>query len=254
MAIQAARCLKSHLKGCPSKVLGLLTSYHSIRTNTAITAVPCAFNSTNAVSLPPSLSAVLRHSINDSDLSLKSIPFCHLLSRKMFFQRGQISVLSTSFSSKVDRATSFDNKDKCAVFDKNGMLIKETTFGQAKLLASNQNSRLVYMSKNGDGLLCFSLQQLPGKVSKAESRDENSSRLPGGPKKDAKAVAKEYKIKASIADRDLSIKMNQMQSHLSKGKQVIIFIKENTSRNAASSVSSLKCGRKILDTCVLCAS
>ncbi|KAK3774649.1 hypothetical protein RRG08_035077 [Elysia crispata] len=162
-------------------------------------------------------------------------------------EREQPSVLSRWLSSKADHVQSFDSKDKCSIFDQNGMLVKETTFGQAKLFASSQNFRLVYMSKNPDGLLCFSLQQLPVKTEKGKAIEENTSELSRGKKKDTKAVAKEYKIKASIADRDLDIKLSQMHSHLSKGKQVIIFIKENKSQSSVLLKEGSELVKKIKD-------
>ncbi|RUS89169.1 hypothetical protein EGW08_003048 [Elysia chlorotica] len=165
----------------------------------------------------------------------------------IFPQREQFSILSRCMSSKADNVQRFDNKDKCAVFDQSGMLIKETTFVQAKLLAASKNSRLVFMNKNPDGLLCFSLQQLTVKPEKAKTIEQNTSKLSKEKKSDNKAAAKEYKIKASIADHDLNIKISQMQSHLGKGKQVIIFIKEKASQTSVSAKGVAELMKKLKD-------
>ena len=226
MASQTARCLKMHWRGCPSKNV-FFSSYHlyTNRTGSHCCAKPFSSSSIDRVPIPVCL--LLRQTICMQQTNTNTI----------FPQREQPSVLSRWLSSKADHVQSFDSKDKCSIFDQNGMLVKETTFGQAKLFASSQNFRLVYMSKNPDGLLCFSLQQLPVKTEKGKAIEENTSELSRGKKKDTKAVAKEYKIKASIADRDLDIKLSQMHSHLSKGKQVIIFIKENKSQSSVLLVS-----------------
>ncbi|XP_059179279.1 uncharacterized protein LOC131958330 [Physella acuta] len=54
----------------------------------------------------------------------------------------------------------FQDSTECLIFDVSEILINKSTFKEAKALAVKQNARLVFMSKNKDGVPCFKLQLL----------------------------------------------------------------------------------------------
>lgn len=237
MATQAAKSVKFHLIGSHRKTLMLLLCRHYSQNLSEFRL--SKFSAFNFVGrAPPPLHLLLRPINIDLGLFSDKHAFQKLQRRKFVFQNDQLLPTARHISTNLDKAQVFDEKDRCSVFDQRGMLIKETTFGGAKLLASSQNSRLVYMSKNSDGLLCFSLQSLPVQSAESKSSISNTS---NARKTDSKKAPKEYKIKASIADRDLKIKINQIQSHLKKGKQVVLFIKR-----ASGSQASEKGGSELI--------
>ncbi|GFN82090.1 hypothetical protein PoB_000859600 [Plakobranchus ocellatus] len=232
MASLAFRHINSHLSKQPTKTLSLCCQFHQHLNCTGQSFMTCVkpLDHLVVISVLHWYSDNVKHrSFYQGKLSVYNIRQNEPCTPKNFLFARWLSI-------KKDTEQSFQDNDKTSIFDQDGLLIKETTFKQAKSLASSQKSRLVYMRTNPDGVPCFSLQTLAKKATKIHYTSGSAYRpeVSKSKKKDPKAPAKEYKVKASIAERDLNIKITQMVSHLSKGKQVIIFIKETSSQDQVS--------------------
>ncbi|CAL1526815.1 unnamed protein product [Lymnaea stagnalis] len=118
----------------------------------------------------------------------------------------------------------FKESTVCLIFDQTDILISQTTFKDAKALAKTNNSRLVYLNKNKDGLSCFKLQPLtisptrfPPKFPTAQTPPTHKKHLNEDP-------TKVFKIKSSIKDHDLNIKIAKIKTLLTKGSLVKVII------------------------------
>ncbi|KAH9492644.1 hypothetical protein Btru_024145 [Bulinus truncatus] len=125
----------------------------------------------------------------------------------------------------------FHDSSECLVFSESDILIKKFIVKDAKALAQAKNSRLVYLNKNKDGLCCFKLQPLPDITESLTPDDANEAVDSLKTKKTNEESSKEFKIKSSIKEHDLSIKMTKIKSLLTKGKSVKIIIQHSVSES-----------------------
>ncbi|XP_005108364.1 uncharacterized protein LOC101846031 [Aplysia californica] len=147
---------------------------------------------------------------------------------------------STKQSSLTD-TSAVSESDRCLLFDGNDLLVNSvSTVAAAQALAAKQNVKLTYINKNPDGVHCFRLEansKLKKKSSTGEAKNVSSTPI-GKRKKPEKQAAKEFTFKSSIKDHDLSVKLNKIHALLTKGKQVVIFFKSESSSNPSKDFKS----------------
>lgn len=145
---------------------------------------------------------------------------------KQFSSRKDPLLVKNAFKSQGP-VVQFKDSDICLVFDTANALISQLTFAEAKALANKKKSRLVYMHKNKDKISCFKLQEsahTKDKVASCEISGDNTANLQGKVKPQKKNIEKEFKMKTSISDHDLNVKMVRIQALLARGKQVVVLI------------------------------
>lgn len=123
----------------------------------------------------------------------------------------------------------FKESSKCLIFDQTDILISQTTFKDAKALAKKNKARLVYLNKNKDGISCFKLQPLTISQLPPPPKLQIEQRLPTHKKDSNEDPTKLFKIKSSINDHDLNIKITKMKTLLTKGSPVKIIIQHRVS-------------------------
>uniref|UniRef100_A0A0B7BNP3 Translation initiation factor 3 N-terminal domain-containing protein n=1 Tax=Arion vulgaris TaxID=1028688 RepID=A0A0B7BNP3_9EUPU len=143
---------------------------------------------------------------------------------KSFSSKHGQSLSNESSNSQEVRPTTFMGYDKCLLFDTNDVQISQLTFAEAQVLAEKQNCRLVYISKDINGILNFKLQKYADVFETVMNKVTSQVKTENSKPKMKKSHIKEFNIRTTISDHDLTVALNKIRPLLEKGKQLLIII------------------------------